>query len=75
MYTDPTLEVEEVSDLNPQEVFEQSDEVISEITEQYIEFLQKIIRNKNKAIKELYDSMGDTSPQLYKKQLYKIYKL
>jgi hypothetical protein len=75
MYTDPTLDVEEVSDLNPQEVFEQSDEVISEITEQYIEFLQKKIRTKNKAIKELYDELKDRDNSFSVNRLWKIFKI
>jgi hypothetical protein len=68
---------EMVLEMNADEIFNNSPEnEISEITEQYIEFLNKKLREKNKALKELHDEAEAIEGATYwKNKLWKIYKL
>jgi hypothetical protein len=67
---------EMVLDYNPEEAFDNANEVISEVTEQYIEFLKSKNRAMKKAIKELHDEAEAIEGATYwKNKLWSIFKI
>ena len=72
---DPTEDYELIEDLNPQEAFEQSGEQLSDLAEQYLEYLHRKLKAKDNALKELHSELENNDKlTYYKNRIWKILK-